>query len=138
MKCGKFTYTPVLEKFEFGKFRSLGTIKHMPSNELIAKTINCCDEPNSPFTNCIQKDMKIDLHFPDHMRMKLFFKIFIDWHRYKLYECKHENITVYDKFKKIDQFVEKDLFYYVNYFLKEEMIFNTCPDCSKICVNKKK
>ncbi|CAG8808652.1 15464_t:CDS:1 [Gigaspora margarita] len=55
MKCEKFTYTPVLEKFEFGKFRSLGTVKHTLSNGLITETINCCDEPNNPFTNCIQK-----------------------------------------------------------------------------------
>ncbi|CAG8816778.1 2233_t:CDS:1 [Gigaspora margarita] len=113
MTYRKFTYTPVLERFEFSKLQSLNSIKHTSSNRLITENINCCNEPNILFTNCIQKDMKIDLHFPDHIRIKLFFKTFIDWCRYKLYECKHENITVYNnKFKKIDQFVKKDLFYY--------------------------
>ncbi|RIB03796.1 hypothetical protein C2G38_2224045 [Gigaspora rosea] len=138
LKCGKFTYITILEKFEFGKFQLLKNMKKALPNKLINENTNSCEEPNHPFTNFLQENEKVELRFPNLKKMKLFFKTYIDWRRYKLYECEHKNITVYDKkFRKIDQFVKKDLFYYVNYFLKEEMIFNTCPDCSKICVNKK-
>ncbi|CAG8470913.1 10845_t:CDS:1 [Gigaspora margarita] len=138
MKCGKFTYNQVYSKFSFGKFRPLGNLKQALPTGLITENINCCDEPNHFASNYLQEGEKVDLQFLDNTKMKLFFKTFIDWCRYKLYECEHENITVYNrKFKKINQFNEKDLFYYVNYFLKEEMVFNICSDCNKICINKK-
>ncbi|CAG8755625.1 6409_t:CDS:1, partial [Gigaspora rosea] len=62
-------------------------------NKLINENINSCDKPNHPFTNFIQNNEKVKLCFPDLEKIKLFFKNYIDWRRYKLYGCEHENIT---------------------------------------------
>ncbi|CAG8800177.1 18572_t:CDS:2, partial [Gigaspora margarita] len=106
----------------FEKYAQKSNLKQALLTGLITKNINYCNEPNHFASNYLQEGEKVDLRFLDHTKLKLFFKTYIDWHKYKLYKYEHKNITVYDKkFRKIDQFVEKDLFYYVNYFLKEKM-----------------
>jgi hypothetical protein len=136
-RCGKLKFVFVEESYTFGEPSKKSPKKLKNLSSTINETINNCNESNHPLLHPLKSNEKFVLRFFDHDHISKFFNHYSTCLSVEIYWCEHENLTIYHKCGNILAiYSEKDLFYYINYFLKCRTIFNQCPDCNKISVNK--
>jgi len=132
--CGKLNFNYYWGRYFFASDNN----QPNPFLNLIDENLNRCGIYNHWNSNPLRVGDKFQLRIIDIPHVQKFFTIYKNCQNVKLYWCIHENISVYHKYGRLlDIYSEKDLFYYVDHFLKQNHEFNQCPDCDRISVNRK-